>query len=52
MMITKIWNTDLQSQISEGDRMLSIDGVDGGVIDNYMILKSFHTKGKRPLSLK
>jgi hypothetical protein len=46
MMITKIWNTDLQSQISEGDRVLSIDGVDVGEIDNCMILKSFQTKGK------
>jgi hypothetical protein len=46
MIITKIWNTDLQSQIREGDRVLSIDGVDVGEIDNCMILKSFQTKGK------
>jgi hypothetical protein len=47
MIITKIWNADLQSQISEGDRVLSIDGVDVSKIDNCMILKSFQTKGKK-----
>lgn len=46
MIITKIWNAGLKSQIREGDRVLSIDGVDVREINSCMILKSFQTKGK------